>query len=172
MAAPAPGVREMAMSDLEGVVAIEQRAYSFPWTRGNFTDSLAVGHLTQVLLPTPEPAARRADRGGVDLLGYYIAMAGVEEMHLLNITVHPDHHGQGHARQMLSHLMAASLARGARMLWLEVRQSNARARHLYTRWGFEQVGVRKGYYPNGQSLREDAIVMRLPLVAEGGHVLD
>jgi len=172
--APALSFRPMTVADLDAVLALEVRAYSHPWTRGNFTDSLASGYLAQMLMAPAEPAQRRAGRDTPQCLGYYLAMAGVDEMHLLNITVRPECQGQGLARRMLAHLMAASREAGAALLWLEVRQSNERAQRLYTRWGFESIGRRKAYYPAAAGQREDAIVMRLPLTGplELAHGLD
>lgn len=163
-------LRDMTTADLDAVLAIEQRAYRFPWTRGNFTDSLVAGYRAQLL----QPAAPHPARATPACLGYYVAMPGHEEMHLLNITVHPDHQGQGLARRMLGQLATTCQAAGLHTLWLEVRQSNARAQRLYQRWGFLTVGQRRGYYPHDQGQREDAIVMRwsLPPGAEGRHALD
>jgi len=141
----------MTLEWLDAVCAVEQRAYTHPWTRGNFTDSLAVGYHCQALV------------AGRTLLGYFIAMKGVDEVHLLNITVAPEHQGQGWAPLMLAALRGWSLAQGAMWLWLEVRQSNVRALQVYERNGFRRVGVRKGYYPSFNHQREDAIVMSLRL---------
>lgn len=165
---PTQPFRPMTVQDLDAVMAIEQRAYAFPWTRGNITDSLAAGHEAWLLMSTPEAtdATRRADRPAPELLGYYLAMPGFEELHLLNITVRPELQGRGHARTMLAHLAARAVALASPLLWLEVRESNARARALYERWGFETAGLRKGYYPAGHGQREDAIVMRLALQAD------
>lgn len=144
-------LRTMQVADLDAVHAIEQRAYAFPWSRGNFIDSLAAGYQAAVL---------EADGA---LLGYFIAMAGVDEMHLLNVTVAPEHQGRGHARSMLDALEAECRRLHLATLWLEVRESNERARALYRRRGFAEVGLRRGYYPAPASRREDAIVMRLPI---------
>lgn len=144
----------MTTAQLDAVMAIEVSAYPFPWTRGNFIDSLAAGH----------PAWLLQDRSG-GLLGYFIAMTGVEEMHLLNITVAPAAQRQGHARVLMAALVEQARGGGARQLWLEVRLGNAGARAVYERLGFVQVGVRKGYYPAGFGRREDAIVMSLSLDA-------
>lgn len=164
-------LRAMTVADLDAVLAIERAAYAFPWTRGNFTDSLAAGYRAQLLLPRE---ASRVDRTEAPCLGYCVAMPGFEEMHLLNITVHPEHQGQGLARQMLSHLGAACVEQGLATLWLEVRQSNLRAQRLYKQWGFLTVGLRRGYYPHDHGQREDAIVMRLNLPRTQGapHGLD
>jgi ribosomal-protein-alanine N-acetyltransferase len=148
----APTLLPMAVQLLDAVLAIEVRAYSFPWSRANFVDSIAAGHLTQCLL-SPEG----------ELLAYQVAMAGFEEWHLLNVTVSPDHQGHGLATQLLHGLIDHARSTDAEWLWLEVRPSNARARRLYAHLGFEQVGVRKGYYPDGRGQREDALVLRLSL---------
>jgi ribosomal-protein-alanine N-acetyltransferase len=145
-------LRAMTTTDLDAVLAIEVSAYAFPWSRGNFIDSLAAGYPAQVLL----------DAQGA-MLGYFVAMGGVDEMHLLNITVAPAVQGRGHARQMIDALIGLCREQLAHELWLEVRESNARARAIYTRLGFEQKGVRKGYYPAPFGRREDAIVMSLQL---------
>jgi ribosomal-protein-alanine N-acetyltransferase len=142
----------MTVTELDQVMAIESSAYDFPWTRGNFIDSLAAGYLAYVL-------------AGTDLrtIGYCIAMMGVDEMHLLNLTVTPERQGLGHARHMLGALVATCRERGARQLWLEVRESNARARALYLRFGFKHVGMRRAYYPAAMGRREDAAVMSLAI---------
>lgn len=163
--------RPMTVADLDAVMATEVQAYPFPWSRGHFTDSLAAGYQATLLLAdTPPP--RRAERG-LPLLGYSVAMPGVDELHLLNLTVAPAHQGHGHARTLLALLADSARALQATQIWLEVRESNARARRLYERWGFEAVGLRKGYYPAGPGPREHAVVMRWAVPAEGGpHGLD
>lgn len=146
-------LRLQAMTEawLDPVVVIEKAAYTHPWSRGNFTDSLVAGYRAQVLLH------------GEELQGYYVLMKGLQEAHLLNITVAPSHQGQGLARLMLDDLAAWSASQGAQWLWLEVRTSNSRARHMYERYGFKEVGVRRNYYPLAAFRREDAVVMSLPL---------
>jgi [ribosomal protein S18]-alanine N-acetyltransferase len=151
----------MSVAQLDAVLAVEATAYAFPWSRGNFIDSLAAGYPARVLY---------ADRG--EVLGYFVAMPGVDEMHLLNITVAPPVEGLGHARFMLGELVRLCREFGARQLWLEVRESNARARSIYQRFGFLPVGVRKGYYPAPHGQREAAIVMSLPLAGHGAEAGD
>ncbi len=141
----------MTLADIDAVMAIEATAYAHPWTRGNFADSLRAGYAGLLL------------RAGDELLGYYVAMKGVDEVHLLNITVAPDHQGQGLGGCLLAALSAWSVAQGAQWLWLEVRASNEGAQRLYLREGFRRVGLRKGYYPAAHGRREDAIVMSRPL---------
>ena len=144
--------RLMTVGDLDEVVAIECAAYDFPWTRGNFIDSLAAGYLARVL---------RGMSG--ELLAYFVAMKGVDEMHLLNVTVAPAQQSKGFGRRMLDELVVLCREQQADRLWLEVRESNGRARNLYLRYGFRHIGVRKGYYPALMGKREDANVMSLDL---------
>ena len=136
---------------LDAVHAVEQSAYAHPWSRANFTDALRSGYQAQLLLADDV------------LLGYFIAMKGVDEVHLLNITVAPGYQCQGWARVMLDALALWSRGQGAQWLWLEVRAGNARAIHVYGSQGYRRVGLRKNYYPNGPGEREDAVVMSLRL---------
>ena len=142
----------MHLAHLPAVLAIEQAVYPFPWTHGNFVDSLAAGHVAHVL--------RTA--AGV-LAGYSVAMGGVQELHLLNLTVSPPWQRCGHARALLEALVDHGQRHHSVALWLEVRLSNQRARDIYLRYGFEAMGVRRGYYPASGGQREDASVMRLPI---------
>ena len=152
MPMPMPTLLPMAVQMLDAVMGIEGRAYPFPWSRANFVDSIAAGHLTHCLV---------APDG--ELLGYQVAMAGFEEWHLLNVTISPDHEGRGLATQLLHRLIDHARSTGAEWLWLEVRPSNVRARRLYAHLGFAEIGVRRGYYPDAAGRREDALVLRLPL---------
>ena len=157
----------MAADDLNAVQAVEAAAYPHPWSRKHFADSLAAGYAAVMLLGEAMPGELvhppRAD--GRLLLGYLIAMRGVDEAHLLNITVAPAHQRQGWARCLLDALVLWSRGQRAQCLWLEVRQSNQRARRVYERYGFQQVGLRRAYYPAAPAGREDAVVMSLQLAA-------
>ncbi|MBA4177014.1 MAG: ribosomal-protein-alanine N-acetyltransferase [Leptothrix sp. (in: Bacteria)] len=157
-------LRAMTVRDLDAVVAVEARAYSHPWSRGNFTDSLAAGYLAEVLVD-----------GAGEIVGYLVAMHGVDELHLLNITVVPAAQGQGHGQALMAALHRHARRQGLATLWLEVRQSNQRARALYRRLGYTEVGLRRGYYPAAVR-REDAVVMSLSVrdapVPPSPHVLD
>jgi [ribosomal protein S18]-alanine N-acetyltransferase len=138
---------------LDEVLRVEQRAYAHPWNHANFVDALHSGYQAQMLV---------AD-GYV--LGYFVAMKGVDEVHLLNITVAPEFQRQGWAHTMLDALALWARGQGVQWLWLEARVSNVRAVQVYERYGFRRVGLRKAYYPAGAGLREDAIVMSMPLPA-------
>lgn len=144
------GFEPMTEARLDQVVAIERRAYGHPWTRGNFADSLRSGYQAQLLIV------------GDTVIGYFVAMQGVDEVHLLNITVDPDYQGQGWGRVLLDALALWARTQHAQWLWLEVRTSNKRAQQVYQRYGYRKVGERRNYYP-AEHGREDAIVMSYKL---------
>jgi ribosomal-protein-alanine N-acetyltransferase len=158
--AAGPTLVPMTTAAIDAVMAIEAAVYPFPWTRGNFIDSLASGYIAELLHAD-------ADRR---LLGYFVAMVGADEMHLLNITVAPPLQRQGHGRLMVQRLVAHCRGVGARRLWLEVRVGNAGARAAYHRLGFAEMGVRPGYYPAAHGMRESAVVMSLPIGPRTGDV--
>lgn len=145
------GFEPMTEERLDQVLPIERIAYDHPWTLGNFADSLRSGYEAQLLC------------AGDEVLGYFVAMKGVDEVHLLNLTVAPPWQGHGWGRLMLDALATWSRGQGAQWLWLEVRVGNLRAQKVYERHGFRRVGERRGYYPALQGGREDAIVMSLKL---------
>jgi [ribosomal protein S18]-alanine N-acetyltransferase len=164
-----PLLLPMSTADVDAVIAIENALYDFPWTHGNFIDSLHAGHLASVLRDGSTTGSTAG--GAAPLLGYMVAMSGLDEMHLLNLSVAAEVQGRGHARRMLDSLCRQSALRGARQLWLEVRPSNQRALLLYERYGFARTGLRRGYYPDHGRQREDAVVMSLDLSAAGPHGL-
>jgi tRNA threonylcarbamoyladenosine biosynthesis protein TsaB len=149
-----PKLRPMTLAHVDEVLRLEQTSYPFPWTRGNFVDSLAASHWAQVLHDDPQR-----------IKAYVVAMPGVQEMHLLNVTVHADHRRKGLATALVHALCDEARRQGALTLWLEVRPSNQEGLALYTRLGFVQQGQRKGYYPAARGSREDALVMSLDLRA-------
>lgn len=142
----------MQVSDLPEVLTIENDVYPHPWTRGNFLDSLYSGYETWTL----------RDSNGT-LVGYFLLMLAVDEAHLLNISVRRDLHGKGIGRMQLDKVADVAREKGMHSILLEVRPSNVRALAVYQRYGFVQIGVRKGYYPAADNTREDAIVMRFQL---------
>lgn len=141
----------MLATDLDEVAAIERDVYPFPWTRGNFQDSLAAGHSSWVL---------RGPRR--ELISYSIVMIALDEAHLLNLSVARQYQRRGHGWRTMEWMAQRARDYGARSMLLEVRPSNPAALRLYGRYGFQHIGTRREYYP-GQSSREDAIVMRITL---------
>lgn len=141
----------MTECDLGDVVAAEEQIYPFPWTRGNFADSLNAGYSCWVL------------RGAAgQLQAYGVVMIALDEAHLLNLSVVREHQRSGLGWRTLEWVADVARGHGARTLLLEVRPSNPAALRLYDRYGFQRIGVRRGYYP-AHAGREDAIVMRISL---------
>jgi len=151
MESPSALFEPLLADRLDEVVRVEQRAYAHPWTRANFLDALHSGYQAQMLM------------AGDALLGYFVAMKGVDEVHLLNITVAPEYQRQGWSRVMLDALAIWARGQAAQWLWLEVRVGNTRAMQVYEAHGYRRVGQRKNYYPSGHGQREDAVVMSLRL---------
>lgn len=142
--------RPMRVEDLPRIGDIERRIYSHPWSQGNFADSLAAGYECTVL----------EMNGGV--CGYGILTVAAGEAHLLNISIDAAWQGKGLGRALLLHHIDLARSKGARILLLEVRPSNAVARALYETVGFERIAVRRGYYPAAEG-REDALLLLLKL---------
>lgn len=140
----------MTVEDLDAVVALEKSLQAFPWSRGNFADSLAAGHEMRVL---------RLDG---DLVGFSVLMSIVDEAHLLVIGIDRRHQRHGHGARLLQEVLATARAGGAAKLLLEVRAANAQAIAFYQGLGFAQIGVRRGYYP-AVAGREDALVFEIGL---------
>ena len=145
-------LRPMVVDDVDEVHALECSVFPHPWSRANFMDSLASGYDAWVL---------RDPAGG--LAGYFLLMYALDEAHLLDVAVAAPLHGRGVGRYLLDRI--ADRARAERMasILLEVRPTNTRALQVYQRYGYAEIGRRKGYYPAHEGRREDAIVMRYVL---------
>ena len=142
----------MRVDDLNAVLAIEYASYPFPWTRGNFADSIESGYEAWVLRDASDT-----------VLGYFLMMLAIDEAHLLNITVRSDLQGRGLGRFLLDKAMKIAQQNEMHSVLLEVRPSNQRALTVYQKAGFKTIGTRKNYYPAPGSTREDAIVMKREL---------
>jgi ribosomal-protein-alanine N-acetyltransferase len=144
--APRIELEPMSASDLDEVLTIEYRANSFPWGRGNFADSMASGYSCWVC------------RVGGELVGYFVLMLAVDDAHLLTISVAEKRQGMGFGARLLRHAMDVARDCKASSMLLEVRPSNEKALTMYRHFGFQQIGVRRAYYP-AESGREDALVL-------------
>jgi ribosomal-protein-alanine N-acetyltransferase len=142
----------MRTADVDEVWALEQSVFAHPWSRANFVDSLASGYDGRLL---------RDARGA--LVGYYLLMYAVDEAHLLDVAVAAGRQGQGLGRYLLDKAAARAREQGMESILLEVRPSNERALQVYKKYGYSEIGRRKGYYPAHEGQREDAIVMRFKL---------
>ena len=145
-------LRPMVAGDVDDVYALECSVFPHPWTRANFVDSLASGYDAWVLR---EPEGT--------LAGYFLLMYALDEAHLLDVAVAAKRQGGGLGRHLLDRITARARATGMESILLEVRPSNARALQVYRRYGYVEIGRRKGYYPAHEGRREDAIVMRYVL---------
>lgn len=145
-------IREMRPDDLEQVIQIEHEIFLFPWSIVNFSDSIRAGYHCRVLV-----------KPDTDLvMGYGILMIGPGEAHVLTLGVGAAWQNRGLGEKMLRYLIELSREHQAEFVLLDVRESNTGAINLYQRLGFQQIAVRKGYYP-AMCGREDALVMRLEL---------
>ncbi len=142
-------LRKMRSSDLPGVMAIERANYQFPWGEDIFKDCFKANYACWV--------CEEADV----VLGYSILAMAVGEAHVLNICVASAEQGQGIGRKMLENLIETARGR-AETMFLEVRPSNTVAIALYENMGFNEIGVRKGYYQSEKG-REDAIMLAMQI---------
>jgi len=145
-----PRYRRMTAADLDAIIAIEDTIYPHPWTRGNFSDSLAAGYHCWIV-----------ECGG-EISGYAVVMIAAGEAHLLNLSVAAPWQRRGIGREALNFVIKLARDYGAGKILLEVRPSNGAAVALYSSAGFAEIAKRRSYYPAGDS-REDASVLELAL---------
>ena len=143
-------IRPMTDEDVDAVMQVELEAYPFPWTAGIFHDCLRVGYCCWVSTLNEQ------------IIGYGVMSVAAGEAHVLNVCVKPNMQGQGLGRRMMERLMTLAREHGAEELFLEVRVSNVPALKLYETLGFNQIGLRKAYYPAGNG-KEDAILLAYTL---------
>jgi [ribosomal protein S18]-alanine N-acetyltransferase len=145
-----PRIRRMVSTDLDAVVEIEREVFLFPWTRGNFSDSIESGYHCLIL-----------EQAG-EVFGYGVMTIGAEEAHLLTLSVAAGSQRKGWGERLLREFIHIAKERLARTMFLDVRESNRSAARLYERLGFRQIAKRRGYYP-AMGGREDSLVMELEL---------
>jgi len=143
-------LRPMTVADLDQVMEIEPRAYDFPWSEGIFRDCLRVGYCCWCCEENDE------------LLAYGVMSVAAGESHILNLTVRPESQRRGMGSKLLEHFLQLAGRHGADTVMLEVRPSNRKAISLYEKLGFNEIGVRRNYYP-GEDGREDALLLALNL---------
>ena len=147
-AVPVPQLqyRRMRAADLSDVASLEKSLYAFPWSLGNFRDSVNAGYDCWVVTC------------GEAVIGYSVLMIALDEAHLLNFAVASEWQNQGIGRSFLTHMVQVAKQAGCLIVYLEVRPSNLSARHLYRTAGFQQIAIRPDYYP-ALSGREDALFL-------------
>jgi len=144
-------LRPLGVPDLDAVMAIEQRAYDFPWTKGIFRDCLRVGYCCWCY----------ENDGCIE--GYGVMSVAAGESHILNLTVRPESQRRGIGRKLMTHFLQLARRHNADVVMLEVRPSNHAAIALYQKCGFNEIGMRRNYYP-AEDGREDALLLALSLV--------
>jgi len=147
---PSIQMRPMQMTDLDAIMQIEPTIFPFPWSRGNFNDSLNSGYSCWVMELDGE------------IMGYGVLMMILDEAHLLNISIASNQQGRGFGRTLLEHMMQLGRHHGGLNMFLEVRPSNVAAIALYESMGFNEMAVRRNYYPAKHG-REDAVLMGMAL---------
>ncbi len=149
-------IRPMAESDVIDVVSTERASYQFPWSEGIFRDCLRVGYICRVVIVDDS------------VIGYGVMSVGAGEAHILNLCILEAYRCRGIGRRLLTYMVERGAAAGMSEAFLEVRPSNTAAIRLYQSLGFEQVGMRRGYY-QAVGGREDAAVLKLPLRGRRGR---
>jgi [ribosomal protein S18]-alanine N-acetyltransferase len=151
-AVPIPQIhyRRMRATDLSEVAHLEKSLYAFPWSLGNFRDSVNAGYDCWTVTH------------GEAVVGYAILMIALDEAHLLNLAIASEWHNQGIGRDFLKHMVEVARGAACQIVYLEVRPSNLAARHLYRALGFQQIAIRPEYYP-AVTGREDALFLGLAL---------
>lgn len=147
-------IRSMNLEDVPEVLAVEHKANDFPWSKNILENAVQSTKYCAVMVD--ENHSQR-------IFGYAVISFVVGEVELLNICIDPDYQGKGHAQALLEHLIIEAKSRDNQEMYLEVRVSNMDAIHVYEKFGFNEIGRRKNYYPSKQG-REDAILMALPLI--------
>ena len=163
---PVEGVAELSFmpmqaADLDEVLKIESVSHIHPWTKGNFSDSLAAGHWAYCIRPQVDQMVKGSYLDPAVLWAYCILFPAVDELHLLNITVSPHLRKLGLGQRMMAAIEGVAAQQKMPRIILEVRPSNTAAITLYQKLGYEQIGVRKNYYPANLETgsREDALVL-------------
>jgi len=142
-------IREMTVSDIPDVTAIEQASFSTPWSAASFLSELDnPGSICLVAL------------SGDSLIGYVCASCILDEGHILNLAVRPDCRRMGIGRLLALSVLKELRACGCKKIFLEVRASNTAAMRLYESIGFRMLGLRRGYY---HYPKEDAVIMGMKL---------
>jgi [ribosomal protein S18]-alanine N-acetyltransferase len=151
----------MLPADLDEVLMIETVSHLHPWTRGNFSDSLAAGHWAYCIRPQLDEVIQGSYLDSQVLWGYCILFPAVDELHLLNVTVAPSLRRLGIGLRIMNAIESVAAQQSMPRIILEVRPSNTAAVNLYHALGYEEIGTRKNYYPMNPDtgLREDATVM-------------
>jgi ribosomal-protein-alanine N-acetyltransferase len=136
-------IRRAGLADVSAIWAIEKVSFPSPWSRWSFLTELGHRHSHTLVAGPPPPLPWQT-------WGYLIFWVVADEMHILNLAVHPEHRRQGIARRLLAEGLAQARELGATLAWLEVRPSNLPGRALYAAFGFKEAGRRRHYYDDNR----------------------
>ncbi|UTR08742.1 ribosomal protein S18-alanine N-acetyltransferase [Evansella sp. LMS18] len=139
-------IRFMDLEDLDQVMEVEHNCFPSPWSRGAFVNELGSNQFAYYLVAL----------SGERIIGYIGVWIIIDEAHITNVAVHSDFRKQGVGEKLLQSSMALAKTLGAKKITLEVRVSNEPAKIMYSKFGFENGGIRKNYYTDNQ---EDAQIM-------------
>ena len=151
-------ISRMTEKDLDEVMRIEEVSFSAPWSRGMFLTELRDNPFSKLLIARLDPPTGRDEQ--VRLVGYCCFWVIFNEVHIMNLAVHPDWKRKGIGSKLVEETLSISRDHGVKKIHLEVRQSNDQARRLYEKFGFQVIAVRPNYYTHP---REDAVLMALDL---------
>jgi len=140
----------MVTQDLPTIIRLENEGHAYPWTPGIFEDCLKVGYVAEVFVDDEE------------IIAYGLMSTAAQEAHVFNVCVNKEQRRNGYGRKMMNHLMGIAKTKQANSVFLEVRPSNKSAIYLYEDMGFNEISLRKNYYP-ANSGREDALVMAIEI---------
>ncbi|HSW71344.1 MAG TPA: ribosomal protein S18-alanine N-acetyltransferase [Gammaproteobacteria bacterium] len=138
-------LRKWKAEDLSQLAAIERATQAVPWSDAIFKDCFHAGYPGWVLEQENK------------IIGFVIYSIREDESHLLNIGVQPQFQRKGFGRQLLQHILSIIKQESAKIIYLEVRESNQRAIRLYEKMGFMHIGTRQDYYPAFEG-RENALI--------------
>ena len=141
-----PSLFPIEECDMDRLYEIEQAAHLVPWSLGTLKNNAGERYLNLKLVEKEK------------VLGFAICQTVLDEATLFNIAIDPAQQGKGYGSFLLQGLMDKLKEKGIQTLWLEVRESNP-ARFLYEKLGFNEVDIRKNYYPKPDGGRENAVVM-------------
>lgn len=139
-------IEMMDIKDLDEVIEVERQCFTTPWSRYSFICELKDNQFSHYIV------AKHMDK----IVGYAGMWVIIDEAHVTNVGVLPEYRGEGVGEFLMRSLIAVAKERGANMMTLEVRKSNYVAQNLYSKLGFEPIGIRRGYYMDD---REDAVIM-------------
>lgn len=139
-------LRPMQESDVDEVMAVEVQAYEYPWTPGTMSDCLRAGYCCWVYVL------------GERIIGYAVMSVAAGEANILNLCIHPEMQGRGMGRRLLERMLTLGRQHNADTAFLEMRVSNKAAYALYDAMGFNEISIRRNYYP-AKDGKEDALML-------------